>query len=354
MSNYFKLFSCCIPVKGASISIICDIQRSEFHYIPNEMYEILSKDAIKIDELKANYSKKDQKTLQEYLDFFVEKEYGLITKTPESFPQINPIYISPERINNAIVDISTQSDHDFDKIINSLETLGCNFLELRFFSENKIENISNLYLSKLINSRLRSVTVYIKDSCETTRDNIYDSIISKYPIVDKVIVHSSHVSKTEKEIKYRKITYTKTIINSEKKCGIINKKFFTINYSTFFESLKYNSCLNKKLSIDSNGFIKNCPSLAKDFGHHKEKNIVHVATSNEFRELWDLSKNSIDTCKDCQFRYICTDCRAYIEKPNNIYSKPLKCGYDPYTNKWEKWSSLPIKKNAIDKYGNIF
>lgn len=38
----------------------------------------------------------------------------------------------------------------------------------------------------------------------------------------------------------------------------------------------------------------------------------------------------------CEFRYICIDCRAYLVAPENIYSKPQKCGYDPFTNKW-KW-----------------
>ena len=29
-----------------------------------------------------------------------------------------------------------------------------------------------------------------------------------------------------------------------------------------------------------------------------------------------------------------TDCRAYIQDKNNIYSKPAKCNYDPYNAEW--------------------
>ncbi len=47
---------------------------------------------------------------------------------------------------------------------------------------------------------------------------------------------------------------------------------------------------------------------------------------------------------------MCTDCRAYKEKPKDNFSKPLKCGYNPYNNKWEEWSINPIKKNAIEYY----
>jgi hypothetical protein len=48
---------------------------------------------------------------------------------------------------------------------------------------------------------------------------------------------------------------------------------------------------------------------------------------------------------------MCSDCRAYVENPNDLYSKPLKCGYDPYTTKWEEWSTHPLKQDAINYYG---
>ena len=41
MNNYFKLFACCITVVGAERSIICDIQRGSFEFIPNDFLEIL-------------------------------------------------------------------------------------------------------------------------------------------------------------------------------------------------------------------------------------------------------------------------------------------------------------------------
>lgn len=63
-----------------------------------------------------------------------------------------------------------------------------------------------------------------------------------------------------------------------------------------------------------------------------------------------ITKDKITGCKDCEFRYICTDCRAYIEEPEDIYSKPLKCGYDPNTGEWEDWSKNPLKEQAITHY----
>jgi len=38
--------------------------------------------------------------------------------------------------------------------------------------------------------------------------------------------------------------------------------------------------------------------------------------------------------KDCEFRYICHDCRAHTQNEEK-YSKPLKCKYNPYEAIWE-------------------
>lgn len=76
----------------------------------------------------------------------------------------------------------------------------------------------------------------------------------------------------------------------------------------------------------------------------------------DFKKYWNLTKDQIEVCKDCEFRYICTDCRAYTERSHTNkegldISKPLKCGYNPYTGEWEEWSTNPLKQKAIQYYG---
>jgi len=68
-------------------------------------------------------------------------------------------------------------------------------------------------------------------------------------------------------------------------------------------------------------------------------------------ELRNITKDQINICKDCEYRYFCTDCRAYKEDPDDNFSKPLKCGYDPYQGQWEKWSKNPLKQKTIKFYG---
>jgi SPASM domain peptide maturase of grasp-with-spasm system len=111
--------------------------------------------------------------------------------------------------------------------------------------------------------------------------------------------------------------------------------YFTLNITSFTEAQKYNSCLNQKIAIDEEGMIKNCPSMKNSFGNIQNTTLQKAMKHQDFKKLWHINKNQIAICKDCEFRYICTDCRAFITEPDNLYSKPFKCTYNPYTTNWE-------------------
>ena len=42
-----------------------------------------------------------------------------------------------------------------------------------------------------------------------------------------------------------------------------------------------------------------------------------------------------------------------LKIPKNIYSPPLKCGYDPYSCEWEDWATDPRKEMTLMHYGLI-
>ncbi len=90
--------------------------------------------------------------------------------------------------------------------------------------------------------------------------------------------------------------------------------------------------------------------MPQSFGNINNTSLEEALNHKDFATYWNITKDQITVCKDCEFRYSCTDCRAYLENPEDQYSKPLKCGYDPYTNTWEEWSTNPLKQKAIDFY----
>jgi hypothetical protein len=66
-----------------------------------------------------------------------------------------------------------------------------------------------------------------------------------------------------------------------------------------------------------------------------EVNLKDITSDSRFQTLWSVSKDLVQTCKDCEFRYNCLDCRVYTKgEGNEKLEKPAKCKYDPYTSKW--------------------
>ncbi|MDQ1098727.1 SPASM domain peptide maturase of grasp-with-spasm system [Chryseobacterium sp. SORGH_AS909] len=95
--------------------------------------------------------------------------------------------------------------------------------------------------------------------------------------------------------------------------------------------------------------------MSRNFGNIKNISLEEAVNHKDFKQYWNLTKDSIEVCKDCELRYVCTDCRAYTEQTHTKdgldISKPLKCGYDPYTGTWKEWSTNPLKQKAIKAYG---
>lgn len=343
----FKLFANCVAVKGAAMATICDLQRGKVYAIPLDFIEFLEKtEANESLEVFNSYSKEDQETISEYYAFLEENELGFWTDEPKNYPELNMHWETPEHINNAILELEKLSYKDIEKIAIALKKLLCKFIEIRFYKDADLGRLQ-LFMEFLKGSMIRSCTVYLPYTEEFDLDKT-ENLLNQYPRITSIILHTIR----DKEVKVanpqiRLITHK---IDNRTHCGIIDPKLFAVNIPVFTESINFNSCLNKKIAIDQHGNIKNCPSMASNYGNINNTNIVDIARSKSFQQLWSITKDQINVCKDCEFRYVCTDCRAYLEDPKNILSKPLKCGYDPYKGVWENWSTNPLKQKVKEYY----
>jgi SPASM domain peptide maturase of grasp-with-spasm system len=349
----FMLFAPCIPVKGHTRSIIYDIYRRRFKYIPNTLYYLLTEfKGLSIEEVKKEFPKENNCIIDGYFDYLKENEFGVLMEKSliKYFPEINLEFNSPFKINHALVDVDLDSNHDFIKIFEQLTEINCMNLQLRFFGEFKIEAVARI-LSYRINA-FQSIHIILKYYPSNNFVKLIKRLIDSNPIskVDVYSVPSNIVDKLKITFKKHPVSLSaKNVINSDC-CGIIKLDDFFLNVESFAESKRYNSCLNGKISIDINGEIKNCPSMNKTYGKYDEITLSEVAENKQYSECWNISKDQIKVCQDCEYRYMCTDCRAYLEDPYDLYSKPLKCGYNPYTGIWENWSTNPLKKDIIDFY----
>ncbi|AEI47369.1 grasp-with-spasm system SPASM domain peptide maturase [Runella slithyformis] len=330
----FKLFSCCIPVRGALRSTICDVQRRTFSFIPNKLHELLidykDKD---IDFIKKHFNNEYDKQIEEYYDFLLKKEYVFACDNPEQFPSIEMIWKIPSVITNAVIDFSKYSNHDIVKISKELEALGCLAIQFRFYDLVEIDEIQNIL--QLFNlSRIHDIQILMKSSYKQSFRDL-EKLCLINTRVSIIIVHSNKYNKKKQARNCKTpILFIKTNITNHSFCGFVNYNHFVVNITHFTESQKHNTCLNRKISIDTEGNIKNCPSMSKSYGNIRDTTLREAIEKQGFKDVWYIHKDQIEICKDCEFRHICTDCRAYIQDPNNIYSKPAKCSYNPYTATW--------------------
>ena len=85
MNKTYSLFACCIPINGYRRSIVLDIQRETFSFIPNVLYEILkSKKIINEKKLIKEFCENDEDIviIKEYLSFLIENEFLINTYLP--------------------------------------------------------------------------------------------------------------------------------------------------------------------------------------------------------------------------------------------------------------------------------
>lgn len=333
-NHYFKIFECCIPVKGFSRSIIYDLQRHTFYYISNGLYDILRDcNELAISDIFEKYAMAGEGLVQEYFDFMVRSELGFFTDAPQSFPQIDLHFESPEKINNAILDLDEHSDYDMSSILTQLEDLGCRYIQVRSYCEQSLINLQSL-LSGLTRKRFRNVDLITKAPKKNYPEDAVKDFFSRYPVIGNITLHSADKDAILFDFYGRTYMSIAKTIHDETCCGVISKNSFIINIETFTESQHANACLNKKISIDRFGNIKNCPSLKSDYGSIGNTALAEVLAKNELQKFWKIRKDQIDTCKDCEYRYMCSDCRAFLANDKSS-NKPFKCKYNPYTTNWE-------------------
>ncbi|HNW99209.1 MAG TPA: grasp-with-spasm system SPASM domain peptide maturase [Bacteroidales bacterium] len=332
--NIIKFFTNCIPIKGYSRSIIYDIQRQDADYIPNSLYEImLDCDGCTIDDIKLKYCKNDieKEIIDEYFSFLKSKDYLFFCSEDEFalFPPLNFIFENPSYITNAIIEVNNNTTTNTLKdFVYQIDKLICEVVQLRILSEISLDKLKSILLV-FEKSNVEIIELIIKYV-----DFPYQDLIKQFARINKIIVFSAPFSKSTNYFENKKeILYKKENICCS--CGLISKQHMIINMSFYTEALQFNTCLNRKVCIDINGEIKNCPSMQESFGNIKDTTLADAVEKSGFKDLWFVNKDKIDVCKDCEFRYMCTDCRVFIKKPENIFSQPVKCTYNPYIAKWK-------------------
>ena len=328
---YFRLWANCILVNGYYRSVIYDIQRERILPLSKLFCDTFSRcRRNSINEIYADISNPNITGFLKIIDYLIDNDYGILVDDPATFPALSRDFESPFAITNSIVEADSNSPElmylSIKRLVNTriqalrIDDVGAMTLTVL----EKIDDLTKQSTIEQIYIRTHFASYSEQPDCQLSsrfRQIIY------YNSPQDVVIERKNNSRID--IKY----YSKSI--GYKNCGYIKKDFFICNLPFFTESQRHNTCLNRKVCIDAEGNIKNCPAMAKSFGNIRDTSLKEAIEKPGFKDLWYICKDQIDVCKDCEFRYMCIDCRCFIKDPNNIHSQPAKCPYNPYICLWE-------------------
>ncbi|PCI96532.1 MAG: grasp-with-spasm system SPASM domain peptide maturase [Flavobacteriales bacterium] len=331
--HYFKLFNSCRVVKGAENSLIYDLERMDnSNSIPSSVYEILTEHIDKpVEEIKTAYNNEYDIVIDEYFEFLIKNEYIFYCDKEELelFPTVDYEWKSPKNITNSIIDYDgTITISDYKEFIKELSVLGCVAIQIRSFVSLTLVELKE-FMFLFNETSIINIELILKFNEDLIDSEIID-LQKQYPRIRKMNIYSSPEDRDEYFI-----NYLKEDINPENDCGKVDSKFFSIGFDTFAEAQCHNTCLNQKVSVDKNGLIKGCPSMSQSCGDIKQNTINEVLEQKILQKPWTINKDEVEVCKDCEYRYCCTDCRVFTDDKNNPYSRPSKCNYNPYQGLWK-------------------
>lgn len=114
---------------------------------------------------------------------------------------------------------------------------------------------------------------------------------------------------------------------------------FVTEAEAFFRSQHCNSCLAGKLAVTAAGDVIPC-IFARSMvcGNILQTSLQEVLSSLPLKQCWQTTRDSVEKCGDCEYRYACHDCRPLAQGADpgkNWLAASPGCSYNPYTGKWE-------------------
>ncbi|MEO7827854.1 MAG: grasp-with-spasm system SPASM domain peptide maturase [Allosphingosinicella sp.] len=349
----FRLFPTCKFVRGGAYSAVYDLERRRLYRFESGfagLFELAaSRGGIPLAEVGELAPAAQRKAL-EAIAYMREHEIGHevdsfalrhVADMPED-------WAIPQPIANAIVDVDDRA-HDWPALIAALSGLQCDMLQVRGFS-----NLLDLAaLDEIMAATARSSIAHVEAIMAWTAAHEatdWPALFARHRNLVRVQLHGAPEEKeinagSAEAMTVRVVRWRKAPVGGCDSCGHIVEGSLQVPSVALYSELRaFNGCLNRKVSIRADGEICNCPSMRAGFGKDLTR-LSAIVASPVFQRPWRLRKDDIEGCKGCEFRYVCTDCRAYLEDDASL-AKPARCRYDPVTGIW-RTSSLPIAEGAL-------
>ena len=358
-SKFLKIFSECFFIKGYNRSIIYDLPRSVYFFIPNSLLEtIIGNENKNCEEIYTGKNEEENTIIQSYIDFLKSKDVIFFCDEDELdfFPELDLTWDYPAKITNTRIDVKDISI--LKKSLIFIELLFCHNIQIVFSHEVNIPTLTDI-LIQLDSKGVKHIELVFPYHITYTEKKMRE-LSKRFTRLKSISIYNSKTNRIITNYPYAKIFFIKSMLGNPKNVQTKYIENFMINIRLFTESQKHHTYFNRKLYIGIEGEIKNAPECEKEFGYIQDVKDIgelkQIIASPEFQKYWYVNKDSCNVCKDCEFRHMCVDNRLPYQRIDGSWYHKTECNYNPYISKWAgeegyltlKGCNISANENSID------
>ncbi|MCB9305270.1 MAG: hypothetical protein H6565_01605 [Lewinellaceae bacterium] len=320
----------CFVVPGSLQSAIYDTRRQDYALVSNRYAADLH-----------TFIGKSESYVRAHMDpallqFLIEREYvyfwpaGLLDR----FADISMSYEAPFFLENAIIE---GNDLSALEPLNLLLEAGCRYFLIILHDPVSPDELDR-YLSTAEFRTIPTLELHL-NKVPQARTGQLKSLVHKFPFISSLCVYNG---RREQFFIRNQIPVAVTKKAFPGLASFKSPDTFFVNLQLFVESRNHNPYFHKKIYIGPDGGIRSSPEDPETHGniHHLNDagDIVRIVEGEHFQKYWNVSKDKIDVCRSCEFRYMCVDARLPLPRSDGSWYFADECAYNPFLCKWQ-WES---------------
>lgn len=375
---YFRLNPECYFIKGEKCGAIFDLIEGKIYSLNQEETEIVTS-CEKNNPIQENIGLLNELKQLCLGNFYSNKRY--MHKLRVGSPIEKDLQITPPEFFRAFIEINNECDKDcwfcgFQGIKRSSGCMGCNIWDengesltlerwKKIIDELKDLNCQEIFISGGDLTLEWDKTMEIVDYAYGKFVNIYitlqqqslsEDIINDLENKTNLIIQTDNL----KNIKSDNFNYLLVITPEHwddvskiegsniikdfivEEDSLVNlphhkKEFPSLDLYQFISNMEYHPCMGHTLTICYNGNVIPCPMMRRSIlGNVANKPLYTIfkERKGEIDKFWKLNLDEIENCTGCEFRYVCTDCRALEENITGRLNGKTLCNYNPKEGGW--------------------
>jgi radical SAM protein with 4Fe4S-binding SPASM domain len=109
-----------------------------------------------------------------------------------------------------------------------------------------------------------------------------------------------------------------------------NQKILSFTSRHLAQAKNGHNCFLDHFVVKPNGDLSPCIMMRSvHYGNKKALSVKEILNTNEYKAAAGLTKDAIEGCSSCEFRYACFDCRPDAMAGHKELTRKPACGYDP-------------------------